>query len=38
MHTRLEITSGLRHLTSYLTAWADFDEWLRAHGRGDAFA
>jgi hypothetical protein len=38
MHTRLEVTAGLRRLGRYLSAWADFEQWLRAHGRGTAFA
>lgn len=38
MHTRLEVASGLRRLGLYLTAWAAFDDWLRAHGRGGALA
>ncbi len=38
MHTRVEVAAGLRRLGRYLNAWADFDEWLRAHGRGSAFA
>ena len=38
MYTRVEVSAGLRRLAKYLTAWADFDEWLRRHGRGSAFA
>jgi hypothetical protein len=38
VHTRLEVVTGLRRLRIYLDAWAGFDDWLRAHGRGGAFA
>jgi hypothetical protein len=38
VHTRLEVSAGLRRLGNYLTAWADFDQWLHEHGRGGAFA
>jgi hypothetical protein len=38
MHTRVEVSSGLRRLARYLDAWADFEAWLRSHGRGSAFA
>jgi hypothetical protein len=38
VHTRLEVATGLRRFRAYLDAWAGFDDWLRRHGRGGAFA
>jgi hypothetical protein len=32
LHTRIEVTDGLRLLEAYLARWADFDDWLRRHG------
>jgi hypothetical protein len=29
INTRVEVTDGLKRLTSYLVAWAAFEEWLR---------
>lgn len=29
LHTKIEVTTGFRRLSEYLTAWAAFDEWLR---------
>jgi len=38
MYTRLEVAAGLRRFGRYLEAWAGFDDWLRRHRRGSAFA
>lgn len=29
LHTRVEVTEGFKRLSSYLVAWAAFDDWLR---------
>jgi hypothetical protein len=38
MYTRLEVAAGLRRFGRYLDAWAGFEDWLRRHRRGSAFA
>ncbi len=38
VHLRVELSAGFSRLTTYLTAWAAFDAWLRARDRGGAFA